>query len=169
MLALKTIKMPWINIGTIVTATAHADAALGVTERDFNTNKDLTNFIWKEIPSGINVLETRFKMTTDGANEIIDVWAGRINDRTDGNIELARVCSLDVECGTQDADDSTHNYADEIIVTNANWLKTISVVQSGNNTNFLARLLFDLCGYDLIAFHGRTPATEDCIIEISGF
>ena len=110
-------------------------------------------------------------MTTDGANEIIDVWAARLDapDDLSVTVDLMRVCSLDVECGSQDVVGTALHYADEIIITNNDWLKTVYTIQSGNDTEFMARLILDLCGYDLILFHGVTPATENCIVEISGF
>lgn len=162
-----TIRESWHRLGTIDAIAGAADAALGVAERDFTTNKDLDNVVYKKVPLGINVLEARFLLTTDGANVAIDVWVGR--DQQENNIEMTRVCTLDVECGTQDANDSTHHYADEIIVTNDQWLKTILTVQSGNDTDLMARLAFDLCGYNLVLFHGHTTFAEDCIVEITGF
>ena len=162
-----TIREGWQRLGTIDATAAAADGALGVAERDFITNKDLDNVVYKKVPLGINSLEARFLLTTDGANVTIDVWAGR--NQQENKIEMARVCTLDVECGQQDADDSTHHYADEIIATNKDWLKTISVVQSGNDTDLQARLTFDFAGYEVILFHGHTTFAEDCIIEISGY
>ncbi len=162
-----TIRQPWINIGTIDASAGAADAALGVAERDYTGAIALANVVSKVIPEGINVLEARFVLTTNGVNVTIDVWAARLDNKRVG--EMARVCTLDVECGTQDADDSTHHYADEIIISNESWIKDVVAIQSGNDTELQARLVFDLCGYDVILFHGHTTFSEDCIVEIAGF
>ena len=165
-----TIRQPWINIGTIDATAGAADAALGVAERDYVSAIALANVVSKVLPLGINSLETRFLLTTNGANVTIDVWAVRLNNLKQG--EMARVCTLDVECGTQVTDHATATkYADEIILSNntAQWPKTPVVIQSGNDTELMARLIFDMCGYDAIVFHGRTTFAEDCIVEISGY
>lgn len=169
---------PWVRIGTIGQAAAHADAALGVDERDFDANKGLANFVWFKVPErqddplyGISAIEVRFVMLTDGASAIIDVWEGRLNGAD--NISMARRCSLDVECGDQAvAGNSTEHYADEITVTNYAWPsdsnKRIIKVLSSDASDMIARIWWDLCSYGLVGFHGRTPAAEDCIIEVSG-
>lgn len=171
MLALKTIRMPWLNLGTIAYTTADDDAAFGVTERDLTTAKALTNVVYKApIPSGINTIEVRFLGTTNGKDaQYIDVWLGRLE--SDSNCDLCRACTLVAEIGTQDVKgSSTLHYADEITVTNNDWIKTVSTVQSGNDTELMARLVFDLCGYDVIVFHGYSATwTEDAQVEISGY
>lgn len=170
MLALKTIRMPWINIGTISYETADDDAALGVAERTLAIAGALTNSVYKApIPSGINSLETRFLGTTNGKDaKYIDVWAGRLFDNN--LADLCRVCTLDVEIGTQIQQTTGLLYADEITITNNDWLKAAYVVQSGNDTELMARLVFDLCGYDAVLFHGHSASwTEDAQVEIAGY
>jgi len=166
-MVLETQQIPWIGLGEIAQATAAADGALGAAERDLLGADALTNTVSWKVPYGINKAEFRFLGTGNGNNQIIDIWAGRLDG--DGDAELARVCSLDVETGSQDADDSTHHYADEIIVTNNDWLTTVSVIQSGNDTEFMARLLLDLCGYNVILFHGHTTFVEAISVEASGY
>ena len=169
MLALKTYKNPWINIGTIAYATADDDVALGVSERTLAIAGALTNSVYKEVPTSINALEVRFLGTTNGKDaQYTDVWAGRLGGRS--NCDLCRVCTLVPEIGTQVQLGTGLLYADNITITNNNWLKTIYKIQSGVDTDQMTRLIFDLCGYDLILFHGHSGGyTEDLQIEISGF
>jgi hypothetical protein len=171
MLALKTIRMPWINLGTISYTAADDDAALGVAERTLGTAKLLTNVVYKApIPTGINTLEARFLGTTNGKDaQYTDVWAGRLNE--DEDCDLIRVCTLVPEIGTNDVlGSSTLHFADEITITNNDWIKTVSAIQSSNDSELIARIVFDLCGYDAIVFHGHSAAyTEDIQVEISGY
>lgn len=166
-----TTKQPWINIGTMDDSTGAADAALGVAERDYVGASALANTVSKIIPDGINTIEVRFLMTTNGANAVMDVWAVRLDSQKVG--DMVRVCSLDVECGLHDANNANGlalaHYVDEIIITNNDWIKNVIAVQSGNDTDLMARLVFDLCGYDAILFHGHTTFAEDVQVEISGF
>lgn len=164
MLALKTFRQPWIQVGTIDATAAGSDSALGVAERDYTTNKDLDNVVCKEVPANINTLEVAFILTTNNHDVDIDVWCGRLKNK---EAEMARVCTLDVICGQQDFNDSTHHYADTINISNNQWLKTVSAIEPG--TDHMARLIFDLCGYDLVLFHGYGTFDGDCIVEISGF
>ena len=171
MLALKTIRMPWINLGTIAYTAADDDAAFGVAERTLAIASLLTNCVYKApIPTGINTIEVRFLGTTNGEEaQYTDVWAGRLN--ADGNCELCRVCTLEPEIGSQDVlGSSTLHYADEITITNNNWIKTVSAIQSSNDSEQMARIVFDLCGYDVILFHAHSAGcTEDIQVEISGY
>lgn len=168
MLALKTYRNPWINIGTIAFATADDDAALGVSERTLAIAGILTNSVYKEIPSSINALEVRFLGTTNGKDaQYTDMWLGHLDK---GEVDLCRACTLVPEIGTQVQAGSSLLYADNITITNNDWLKSIHAIQSGTDTEQMARLVFDLCGYDLVLFHGHSAGyTEDLQIEISGF
>lgn len=161
----ETQQIPWIRLGTLDATAAAADVALGVAERDYNTNKDLANIVVYKAPYGINAAEFRFLLTTDDADVDIDVWAGRLDGS--GDAELSRVCTIDCICGTQDANDATHHYADTLTLTNDEWLKTVAAVIPG--ANHQARLAFDLCGYDVILFHGYGTFDEDCLIDVTGF
>ena len=173
MLALKTYQMPWKNLGTITETVADDDATFTVAERDYVTAIALTNVVYcSPVPSPINTVEVKFAGTTNGADfKYIDVWAGRRGGEK--NCDLSRVCTLDVEVGTQDLvyTGSTLHYADEITITNDNWLKTVSAIQSGNDTDRIARLIFDLCGYDTLVFHGYGTGWGgvDAHVFISGY
>lgn len=156
----------WNRIGTIDATAAESDIALGVTERDFITNKDLPNVVWVKVHPSIAVLEARFLLTMNDADVDIDMWAGRLHSEGN-NVELARVCTLDVVCGQQDADDDTHHFAQAIGITNNKWLKTVSSVIPGDDHQ--GRVIVDLCGNGLVLFHGYGTFDEDCIVEISGF
>lgn len=159
-------RQAWDRIGTIDASAAGSDIALGVAERNFITNKDLANAVWVKVHPSIAALEVRFLLTTNDADVDIDIWAGRLH-RTGNNVEMARVCTLDIICGQQNANDSTHHYADTINITNNKWLKTAYSVILGDDHQ--ARFIVDLCGNGLVLFHGYGTFDEDCIVEISGF
>lgn len=165
----------WSRLGTIDATAAGADVALAVAERDLITNGDLANVVWTDMDkliapeapeSPINLAEVRFLLTTNNADVDIDVWAGRWSRGTSVNCELSRVCTLDVICGQQDGDDTTLHFADTINISNNQWLKTVSAIVPG--TDHQARLLFDLCGCNILLFHGYGTFDEDCIVEIAG-
>ncbi len=162
---LETQQIPWINLGTIDATAGDADVALAVTERDFASAKLLDNVVYWKVPYGINTTEVRFILTTNNDDVDIDVWAGRID--SDDDAEMSRVCTLDVICGQQDANDSTHHYADTINITNNKWISTVSAVVPG--TDQQARLVLDLCGYDLLLFHGYGTVDADTLVEVSGY
>jgi hypothetical protein len=169
-----TVQSEWLSLGTIDATAAAADAALGVAERDYAGANALDNVVSKILPISWNVVEARFLLVANGSNVTIDVWGGRSKKSTiDTRVaEMARICTLDVECGLQQTDNGSLLYADEIIITNItnnDWLKTVYAVQSANDSDLMARLILDMCGYDLLLFHGHTAFPEDCIIEIAGF
>lgn len=162
---------PWKNIGTIDATAAAADGALGVSERVRETLDALDNGVVYDIPSGVNSLEVRFLGTTNGDNHTVDVWMGKRHPSE--NTDLCRVCTLDVETGTNavtDAGGATLLYADEATLSNEAWYKDIRVIQSSNDSELMVRLyISDLCGYDVIGFHGHTACPNDLQIEVSGF
>lgn len=158
----ETVQLSWSSAGTILASTAHGDTALTEAERDFATANALTNAVSYTIPQEINYIEVRFVLTTNEADVDIDIWAIRSADT-----EMCRVCTLDVVCGQQDADDATHHYADTCTISNNQWLTTVSSIVPG--TDHMARILFDVCGYDRILFHGYGTFDEDCEIEVSGY
>ena len=168
-IVLETQQLPWVNLGVIAQGTANADATLGIAERDFLSAGALTNSVYWKVPYGVNSLEARFLSDNNGENNIIEVWAGRLN-MAQTDCEMARVCSLDVESGSQVTDDATYTvYADEITITNNNWIKTVSAIQSANDSEQMARLVLDLCGYDLILFHGINTFPGPVKVEVSGY
>ena len=164
-IVVETQQIPWIRLGTIDATAAAADVALGVAERDYATNKALDNVVVYRVPYGVNAMEARLLLTTADADVDLDVWAGRIDGA--GDAEMSRVCTIDCICGTQDANDSTHHYADTLTLTNDNWLKAVAAIIPAENHQ--ARIAFDLCGYDVVLFHGYGTFDEDTIIEITGF
>jgi hypothetical protein len=61
-------------------------------------------------------------------------------------------------------------YADEATLSNEAWYKDIRVVQSANDSELMVRLyISDMCGYDVIGFHGHTAFPNDLQIEVAGF
>lgn len=162
---------PWTDIGTIDATAAAADAALGVSERTREIVTALDNGVVYDIPQGTNALLVQFVGGTNGHNHVVDVWAGKRRDLTSRTTDLCRVCTLDVETGSQVEADTALLFADEITLTNEAWPKDIRVVQSGNDTELVARLFItDMCGYDVIAFHGHTAGfASDLHVEVSGF
>lgn len=168
MLALKTIRMPWIRLPLFLDATdASGKSAAAVGARDLTALKLLTTyFVWREIPSGINTLETRFLGITSDDDMTVDVHAGRLDEH--GNADMVRVCTLTIKIGTQVTEDATYTkYADTITITNNDWLKTVFSVGTGSEQQ--ARLAFDLCGYDVVGFYGYGTFDADLAVEISGY
>ena len=159
---------PFIYAGIIDATAGAADAALGVTERKLATVESLDNVVVIKIPKTHNAIELRFLMTTNGANAVIDVWMGRADKK--GNAALTRACSLDVECGLQDTENADYpHFADEITVTNDDWLKVIASVQSANDSDLMARLPFDTGGYGVVVLHSHTTCAENVRVEYSGY
>ena len=158
----ETAQLSWASIGTILASTAHGDSVLDVDERDFTTANALTNTVTYTVPPEVNYIEIRFILTTDEADVDIDIWAVRSADG-----EMCRVCTLGVVCGQQDADDVTHHYADTCTIADNKWLTTVSEIAPG--TNHMARIMFDVCGYDRILFHGFGTFDENCEIECTGY
>lgn len=168
MLALKTVKMPWIRLPLFLDATdASGKSAAAVGARDLTALKLLTTyFVYKEVPTGINTLETRFLGITSDDDMTIDVHAGRLNAKNEA--DMVRVCTLTIKIGTQVTDDATYTkYADTITITNNDWIKTVSSMGIGAEQQ--ARLVFDLCGYDVIGFYGYSTFDADLAVEISGY
>ena len=160
---LQTLQIGWITAGTLDATAAEADVALAVTERDYDTNKALDNIVAWKVPYGINAAEIRFLLSTNNADVDIDVWLGR-RDK-DGDASLVRAATLDVICGNGDVGDN--KAADTITISNEAWITSMKSVVPGAEHE--ARLVLDLCGYDLIVFHGYGTFDEDCIVQCSGY
>ncbi len=166
---LETQQIPWMNLGVIDQAAADADVVLAVGERDFLTASVLTNSVYWGVPSGVNNLIARFLSDANGENNLMEVWAGRIAANETDCI-MARVCTLDVETGLMETDDATYTlYADEIVITNNDWIKAVSAVQSANDSDQMARLTFDICGANIILFHGAPTFPGPVKVEVSGY
>lgn len=169
------IQMPWKELGTFTQAESDADAEFGVSERTYQTAYALrvTNcVIWYPTPR-VKYLEFRFRGKTNGDNNIVVVWGGRLCGARD--TDLSRLCSLDVEIGTQVAVGSPTNYtlfADEITLTNELTLPSgdiAKVVQSGNDTELQARLILPSMGYDCLVFQGINTFPSAMKIDGSGY
>lgn len=169
------IQMPWKELGTIDATAGDADAAFTVGERTYQTAYALraTNcVIWYPVPR-VKYLEFRFRGKTNGDNHIVIVWGARLCDAYD--TDLSRLCSLDVETGTQVAVNAATNYtlfADEITLTNELTLPSgdvAKVVQSGNDTELMARLILPAMGYDCIVFQGVSTTPNSLKIDGSGY
>lgn len=168
MLALKTVKMPWLRLPFFLDATdANGKSAAAVGARDLSDFVALTTyFVYKEIPTGINTLEARFLGITNDHDMTVDVHAGRLDEH--GVAEMTRVCTLTLKVGQQTTNDGTYGlFVDTITVSNNKWLKTASSIEPG--TDQIARLMFDLCGYDVVGFYGYGTFDGDLVVEISGF
>lgn len=159
---LLTTHNEWYSLGTIDSTAAEADSALGVDERLWSTASVLDNSVSIEVTEDVNGIEIRFKLSTNNEDVDIDIWAARKEDDN-----LRRVCTLDVIAGNQDSDDSK-KFADTINVSNEDdWPKKPRSFDS--NADNLAVLLFDLCGYKRVVFHGYGTFDEDCIVEVTGY
>ena len=165
----ETLQVGWLSLGVIDQTAADADVVLAVGERDFLSAAALANSVYWKVPYGINTIEARFLSDANGENNLMEVWAGRLNlAKTD--CEMARVCTLDVETGLQQTDDTTYTlYADEIVITNNDWIKAVSAIQSANDSDLMARLVFDLVGYDVVLFHGAPTFPGPVKVEVSGY
>lgn len=160
---LLTDQLKWFRLGTINATAAAADVALAKTERSFSSAILLDNVVSiEEIPESINGIEIRCLLETNNEDVDIDIWAAR---KGDDNLTL--VGTLDVIAGDQDSDDSL-KFADTMTLSNEDgWPKKPITKISG--ADYIARTLFDLCGYKRVVFHGYGTFDEDCIIEISGY
>ena len=164
MLALKTIRQPWIALGTMDATAGAADATLAVGERRLSDVSSLDNVVYKEVPLGLSVVELRFKGTTNNHDYIADLWVGRLDN---GKATLTRACTLTLKCGQQTSLIATDLLIDTITVSNEIWNKALVPTDTG--TDVEARLLFDMCGYDLILLHGHTTFDSDLKVELSGY
>lgn len=160
--ALVTQHLTWQNVGTIDSTAAGSDSQLAYGERFYETLIALDNGIGIEIPSGINGVEVRFKLSNNNDDVDIDVWASK---REDDNLRL--VCTLDVVAGNQTSDDG-YKFADTINISNEDgWPQ--EPVGKTPAADYMAVLVFDLCGYSRLAFHGFGTFDSDCVVEVSGY
>jgi len=168
---LHTLQLPWISKGTIDATAAAADSALGTTERTFQFIKSLDNAVYWLVPYGINSLLARFLLSTNLADVDIDVWVGRIASDprldVDADVELQRLCTLDVVCGQQANVGATKLFADTINVSNDVSDHGVYVASPGDD--HVAIMKVDLGGVNLIVFHGYGTFDEDCEVQVSGY
>ncbi len=161
--ALLNQRLKWNRLGTIDSTVSSLDSALSVGERSYSTVSSRDNVVVAESKTGLNVLEIRFLLASDGDDADIDIWAAREDDDN-----LCRIATLDIIAGTQTNDDDTPKYfADEINVSNEGWITSLVSLEPGDN--HIARLLLDTCGYYRFVFHGYGTFDSDCQVEISGY
>jgi len=164
-------KIPWFSLGTIVQATAHGDATLGVAERNFQTNKDLTNVLYLFVPPAISAIKVRFLMTTSDEDVDIEIWQGKLvqdpSKLSTVDCDLQRKATLDVICGTQDVYGTTKHFADTINITND--VTEDGIDKSIPAAEHMATLHWDLKGDNLVVFHGFGTFDEACEIEVTGY
>lgn len=169
------IQMPWSELATLTKTEADADGALAVTERYYQ-------FVYALRTTNCGILYPaylladhllfRFRGKTNGDNHTIDVWSGRLCGAKDCDIH--RLCTLDVEIGTQVARNSPTNYtllADEITLSNntTQWPTAAAVYQSGNDTELMAMLKITPHGEDLIVFHAHTSLASNLKVDWTGY
>ena len=164
-------KYGWWNQGTLDATAAAADAALGVTERFFQTVKALDNIVYYIVPPVISSLDIRLSMLTANHAAIIDVWAGSVvkrpSDQPSKNCMLQRMFTLSIVAGTQQGITSTDLFADQIAPSNDVTLGGVGRVEPGANQ--LASAHFGIKGSNLIVFHGHTTCQSNCKIWLRGF
>lgn len=161
---LETVQAAWDNIGTLDATASAADITLADTERWVSALETCIangNCILFNVPKGMNKLETRFLLVTENHDVDIEVWAARKGDN-----DVTRIATLDVICGDQDHSNGTNQFADTINISNEKWDADVSVV---SDTDTMARLYFDVLGYDRIYFHGFGTFDGDTIVECSGY
>jgi len=167
---LQSLQLHWLSIGTIGATAAAADEALGVSERTFQSVKDLNNAVCWLMPYGINAIIARFLLSTDNADVDIDVWTGRIKSdpRADSlaDVDLQRLCVLDVVCGQQVSSEGGR-LADTIGVSHDVSKGGVYVAAPGDN--HMAVMAVDLGGANVVVFHGYGTFDEDCEVQVSGY
>ena len=167
---LGTIQMEWLSIGTIDATAAGADSALGATERTVQDIKDLDNVVYYEVPKHISVLRARFLLATNNADVDIDIYEGRmkkkLSEDSSGDSALRRVVTLDVVAGQQTHTTTTKLFADT--ATEANDV-TMKGLTTKTQTDHMAIVEWDLCGANIVMFHGFGTFDEDCEIEVCGY
>lgn len=164
-------KIPWFSLGTINKTAAHGDATLGVAERNFQTNKALTNVLYLFVPPAISAIKVRFLLTTSNEDVDIEIWQGKLgkdpNLKPDEDCDLQRKATLDVICGTQDVYGTTKHYADTINITND--VTEDGIDKSIPAAEHMATIHWDLKGDNLVLFHGYGTFDEACEIEVTGY
>jgi hypothetical protein len=171
---IQTVQVHWLSLGTIDATAAGNDSALGVTERTFQSVKDLDNVVWWKASPGMNAMIARFLLATNDADVDIDVWVGRMNgdpykDST-LDVGLQRLCTLDVICGQQTDVVATKLYADTINVSNDVARHEIfSSSMTSSIEDHMANMAVDLGGVNIVVFHGYGTFDEDCEVQISGY
>lgn len=167
------IQMPWKPLGTFNKTTSDAAGVLTVTTRKYSSVKAITNAVCWLAPRNLNRLLFRFRGKTNGDNAAyIDLYLGRLCGAKDA--DLHRLCTMDVEIGTQVAWDGATNYtllADEIGLSNntSQWHTAAAVTTTGNDTELEAQLLILPHGCDLVVFHAYDDIAAAMAVDGSGY
>ncbi len=157
-----TQQLPWQTVGIIDAAAGNADAALGVSERDFATANALANCVSIAVDQDISSAEIRAIFATDDEDAIFDIWGMR-----KGGLYMARICTVTAKAGQQYANaDGSLVYADTLSLTNALWAATVASIIPG--ANHMARVILDMWSWKTLLFHGHTTFDENVIIQMAG-
>lgn len=164
-------QMRWTSAGTIDATASEADAALAVTERNFQSVKALDNAVWFKIPQSINSVELRFLMTTNDATADIDVYTGEIgkdpsHDST-LDCDLQRRCTLDVICGQQDVYGTAKHFAQDVNVSND--ASYTAIGESDPGDDHMKKIAINVRGADVLILHGYGTFDEDVEVEWRGW
>lgn len=156
---------PWRDLGS--TATAYLSPA--ANERDYATlvanHPDAAVFNLGS--KRWNSMGLRF-VTDDAADAwVVDVFASK------GQDYFTRIATLTLTGGTQvgpaTATDVSAVFVDTIAVTNSMWAKTITETDNAG-ADRIARLNFDIIGYDTFAFVATTAqAAATLLIQGTGY
>jgi len=164
-------KIPWFSLGTINATSAAADVTLAVTERNFQSVKDLTNALYLFVPPAISAIKARFLLTTSDEDVDIEIWQGKLaqdpSKLSTVDCDLQRKATLDVICGTQDVYGTTKHFADTINV--ASDVTEDGIDYSLPAAEHMATIHWDLKGDNLVVFHGFGTFDEACEIEVTGY
>ncbi len=160
--ALQTVKVPWLNLGTIDKTTAGADSALGDSERYYDSVSALANAVGFKVPFGLNAIEVLFLLDVNNRTADIDVYKVRLKSN-----DLIFVATLDVVAGAQVNEDGWF-FADTIVLSNHANSSLKRPVSKGRGADYIQRFAGDFEGYDRILFHGYGTFDSDVIIRLAG-
>ena len=164
-------KIPWFSLGTIDATAGDADAALAVTERNFQSVKDLANAVWLFVPPAISAIKVRLLSVTADHDAIVDIWQGKLgkdpNLKPDEDCDLQRKATLGVKTGTQDVYGTLKHFADTIAITND--ATEDGIDYSLPAAEHMATIHWDLKGDNLVVFHGNDTVDGDFEVEVTGY
>ncbi len=160
--ALQTVKVPWLDIGTINKTAAESDSALIATERYYDAVSALANGVGQKVSFGINAVEFTFLLDVNDRTADIDAYAVKLNSN-----DLIFIATLDVVAGAQVREDGWF-FADTINLSNHKNSWAQRPVDKGRGADYIRRLLFDFDGCDRVLFHGYGTFDSDVKILMTG-
>ena len=160
--ALQTVKVPWLEIGTIDKTAAEADSVLTKTERYYDSVKLLDNAVGSKVSFGINAVEFAFLLDVDNRTADIDAYAVKLNSN-----DLLFITTLDVVAGGQVREDGWF-FADTINLSNYKDSWAQRPASKGRGADYIQRLFFDFDGCDRILFHGYGTFDSNVKILMTG-